>query len=173
MLSGMPQAMIAPITTIIDNNIFVLFNDSPTNKPSQRGDDISLHRYDPPTDRWSPEPSLPRDFGRTWGAKAVAVGSTMLVAGGGENICARFDVNTRQWSKLALGLPIHNYGSLVVSAGRVFLAGGQIYKDGDLLSDIIDEYIVARDRWVDTGARLPTPLWNHHAVTLDLPGEPQ
>ena len=81
-LKHMLQGMFFPITTVIDNYIYVLFNDDDDNKVTQQGSIRTLQRYHHISQRWSSVNPLPDSVSWTVGAQGTRTGGSMYVVGG-------------------------------------------------------------------------------------------
>ena len=169
----MKQGMVYPISVPINSCIYVLFNDDEVaNRSIVTGNKLTLQMYDIETRKWSYGASLPYGVGRTWGASAIAINDTMLVAGGVDRICAQYLPATNTWIKMNRMNLQHHYGCLSVHRDTVLLLGGQ-YHDGmagkPKMSKAVEEYDLGKDHWKVSDIKLPLGLCLHHSVLLDLP----
>ncbi len=164
----MKQGMIAPISAGVGNTICVLYNDNHKYSVTR-----TLQLYNAVNDQWRFGASLPDTMGRTFGARAVGLDDSCLVAGGPDNLCARYMIRTNRWEELTPPHHMHHYGSLILHAGEVLIMGGvsDIEEDDDgygLPSDIVESFDVSQNTWSVCTWRMPQKLWLHHAVLLPV-----
>ena len=168
-LAPMEQGMLSPITAVIDEYIYVLFNDDEANKASQRGS-TTLQRYHHISGCWSFMQPLPDSVGRTYGARAASISGSMYVVGGDGSLCEKYSPHTDSWTRLTRPGYQHHYGAVAVCNSTLMLLGGTYVRDGKVVySDIVEQYDTDHDTWaVANSHTLPVRLMLHHVIVLKI-----
>ena len=95
-----------------------------------------------------------------------SVDDKLCVVGGYDRVCVWYNPTTDTWGKAQQqALLRHVSGATVVIAGNILLLGGNLYGDGTDESESLD---VKEGKWSDANISLPSGLWDHHAVLLDV-----
>ena len=165
----MRQGIVRPISVPINTTIYVLLVDDPINKENQEGNARTLQILNTMTSEWSYGAPLPDDVGETWGASAVAINDTMLVAGGEDSICVQYVCKTNIWVTLKGPELVHHCGSLVVHDDKVLIVGGMCIGNDEWERHIeTEEYELESNTWKVSDTKMPVGLSSHCAVLLDI-----
>ena len=168
--SSMLRGMMWPLAVGLGNRILVLFHEHPYNKMKRRKKERTLQEYDPDTSQWTMKMPLPETIGLTDGARTVALGDSMFVAGGAEKICVKYTPSTNQWTALALPRCLHIGGALALYNGHVLLLGGKEWNEKEkrqYRSNLVEEYDTKSSVWKDSDIQLPRCLSRHAVFMLD------
>lgn len=129
----------------------------------------NLIYYYPEQDRWEVKDKIPSARLRG-GAGTVIVNDTLYLVAGITNghvggyvpWLDKFDLITRQWTKLADAPRPRDHFQAAIANGKIYAIGGRTTSQGtkqvfDLVVQEIDQYDIASNKWISLDAKLPVP----------------
>ena len=164
-LAPIKQGMMRPITAVIDEYIYVLFNDDRINKPTQQGSIRTLQRYNHISRSCSFMQPLPDSVGWTSGARAASVSGSMYVVGGDARLCEMYSPHSDSWTRLTPPGYDHLDAAVVEHNSKLMVLGGGCYIDEEMEgSNIVEEYDTDLDTWARSSYTMPVGLYNHCVI---------
>ena len=112
---------------------------------------------------WSAQAPFPR--GRCFGVSMVSAQDKLFLAGGSDKVCAWYNIASNAWFMVQQPLQRHRYGALVHYDNILMLLGGSIFGDG---TEEVEEYDIEADSWSMCHFRMPTGLYDHYALLLEV-----
>ena len=148
----MPQGAQKPVLGFLGDYLYVLF------KPDDISGKCIMLCYNTVACTWSPKVDLPSYITEVAGTQAVTVRGCLFLMGGRDNICARFDPQTREWVPLMPCNFDHNKGAAWVFQNKIYLSGG------DWPSNVIEMYDPNTGNWHTKRFCLPEVMYDHCVI---------
>ena len=108
---------------------------------------------------WSHRTKMPHK--RCTGARMIVVKDQLIIAGGSNKICAKYDPDTDVWSTLNPPTNEHSFGALVGLTQKLYLIGGSSDKS-------IEEYNIDTNMWSLCDTEVPDKLRRLHALVIHI-----
>ena len=142
-----------PKLTEIDNSVYLLDEAS-----------TQLLQLDEES-RWQKKASLPWKEPDYHGVSMTSAKGQLYVAGGRNKVFAYYRPCIDTWCTAKPPLQRHRYGSLVYHKDKLILLGGNFSQD----SDGVEEYSFEEGMWSLCSYRMPSGLFNHCGLVLNVP----
>lgn len=101
-----------------------------------------------------PEPCMAGD--------AVSIGGQVLIVGGWNKCCVKYDLTTNNWTQLTRPSEKHWHAPALTWNRRILVGGG--YQ-----STTVEQYDPEADSWTKRDLTMPKELWKHQMLSICLP----